>query len=64
MKRNDCIEVLDHLKEKLKEKDIIAVQDSEDDYKCPVCGQIFTGEDIFYEENNVKWPVGAGRSRK
>lgn len=40
MKRNDCIEVLDHLKEKLKEKDIIAVQDSEDDYKCPVCGQI------------------------
>ena len=24
MKRNDCIEVLDHLKEKLKEKDIIA----------------------------------------
>lgn len=28
MKRNDCIEVLDHLKEKLKEKDIIAVQDS------------------------------------
>lgn len=43
MKRKDCIEVLDHLKEKLKEKDIIAVQDSEDDYKCPVCGQIFTG---------------------
>lgn len=39
MKRNDCIEVLDHLKEKLKEKDIIAVQDSEDDYKCPVCGR-------------------------
>lgn len=29
MKRNDCIEVLDHLKEKMKEKDIIAVQDSE-----------------------------------
>lgn len=47
MKRNDYIEVLDHLKEKLKEKDIIAVQDSEDDYKCPVCGQIFTGEDIL-----------------
>jgi hypothetical protein len=44
MKRNDCIEVLGHLKEKLKEKDIIAVQDSEDDYKCPVCGQIFTDE--------------------
>lgn len=43
MKRNDCIEVLDHLKEKLKEKDIIAVQDSEDGYECPVCGQIFTG---------------------
>nr|DAK81807.1 MAG TPA: rubredoxin iron binding domains containing a [Bacteriophage sp.] len=42
MKRNDCIEVLDHLKEKLKEKDIIAVQDIEDDYKCPVCGQMET----------------------
>lgn len=39
MKRNDCIEVLDHLKEKLKEKDIIAIQDSVDNYKCPVCGQ-------------------------
>lgn len=39
--KSDYIEALDHLKEKLKEKDIIAVQDSEDDYKCPVCGQIY-----------------------
>ena len=59
MKRNDCIEVLDHLKEKLKEKDIIAVQDSEDDYKCPVCGQIFTGEDII--KYSYKWCDNCGQ---
>lgn len=35
------------LKRKTEKKDIIAVQDSEDNYKCPVCGQIFTGEDII-----------------
>lgn len=28
-------------------KEIIAVQNSEDDYRCPVCGQIFTGSDII-----------------
>lgn len=55
MKRNDCIEVLDHL----KEKDIIAVQDSEDDYKCPVCGQIFTGKDII--KYSYKWCYSCGQ---
>lgn len=59
MKRNDCIKVLDHLKEKLKEKDIIAVQDSRDDYKCPVCGQIFTGEDII--KYSYKWCYNCGQ---
>lgn len=28
-------------------KEIIAVQDNEDNYKCPVCGKIFTGSDII-----------------
>ena len=28
-------------------KEIIAVQDNEDNYKCPVCGQTFTGSDII-----------------
>ena len=59
MKRNDCIEALDHLKEKLKEKDIIAVQDSEDNYKCPVCGQIFTGADII--RYGYKWCYSCGQ---
>lgn len=59
MKRSDYIEALDHLKEKLKEKDIIAVQDSEDDYKCPVCGQIFTGEDII--RYGYKWCYNCGQ---
>lgn len=46
MKRNDCIEVLDHLKEKLKEKDIIAVQDSEDNYNV-LCAVRFLQEKIL-----------------
>lgn len=59
MKKSNYIEVLDHLKEKLKEKDIIAVQGGKDDYKCPICGQIFTGEDII--EHSYKWCYNCGQ---
>lgn len=45
--RNDLLERLDKNDGEIGKKEIIAVQDSEDDYRCPVCGQIFTGSDII-----------------
>ncbi len=59
MKRSECIEVLDHLKEKLQKKEIIAIQDNEDDYICPVCGQIFKSEDII--RYCYKWCYNCGQ---
>ena len=45
--RNDLLERLSENDGEIGKKEIIVVQDSEDDYRCPVCGQIFTGSDII-----------------
>lgn len=45
--RNDLRARLGENDGEIGKKEIIAVQNSEDDYRCPVCGQIFTGSDII-----------------
>ena len=45
--RNDLLERLSENDGEIGKKKIIAVQDSEDNYRCPVCGQTFTGSDII-----------------
>jgi rubrerythrin len=45
--RNDLRARLGENDGEIEKKEIIAVQNSEDDYRCPVCGQIFTGSDII-----------------
>ena len=47
MKRETVLQALEHIKGKLEEKEIIAIQESDDNYKCPLCGQIFTGVEII-----------------
>lgn len=57
--RNDLLERLDENDGGIGKKEIIAVQDSEDDYRCPVCGQIFTGSDII--KYAYRWCYNCGQ---
>lgn len=47
MDRENQITTLDEIKNRLMKKDIVTVEEDDDLYKCPICGQIFTGKDII-----------------
>ena len=47
MKRETILHALEHIQSKLEEKEIVAIQESDDNYKCPLCEQIFTGVEII-----------------
>lgn len=47
MDRENQITTLDEIKNRLVKKDIVTVEENDDLYKCPICGQIFTGKDII-----------------
>ena len=59
MERERIIEILKHLEGKLTKKEIIAIQDDSDNYMCPTCKQVFTGEDII--KYGYRWCYSCGQ---
>lgn len=59
MERSEYIYVLEELKDKLEKKEIIAVQDENDTYMCPVCHQRFKENDII--KYSYKWCYNCGQ---
>lgn len=59
MNRENQIIMLDEIKDKLVKKNIVTVKENDDLYKCPTCGQIFTGEDII--KYGYKWCYSCGQ---
>lgn len=59
MSRLEQIKTLDDVKNQIEEKDIIVISEEDDTYKCPTCGQIFTGNDII--RYGYRWCYSCGQ---
>lgn len=59
MDRENQITTLDEIKNRLVKKDIVTIEENNDLYKCPVCGQIFTGKDII--KYGYRWCYSCGQ---